>query len=221
MKTESADNHGSGLAAVQSNIRVLQEFMTIIMGIALANLVFQFVIRSVVDIELGKLRDFNPRAGGMFLAMTVLSIRFFHGNMRALDDVYMTSDSADSVHRWMELTDFFVLIGQGLIFCAIGFLLETLDGIFWCLVIMFSLDVVFGLVPIFFGSTRILERGRRTWFFLGLVSLVALGVIKLFGLYLFWALVGISGFTTVLDYLINAEIYFPVPSAGSKSGAGM
>lgn len=194
------------MTRLESGIKAIREVIPIIMGVAIAN-----IVTATVSLQFGKtaiapvkLPFAVPSKHGLFalgIMLTLLAVRFYHGNVRALDE-----EAAPS--PFLEALGLLVLVVEGSIFAAFGLLLEHPEALWGTLFILSFLDLLFFCVERAVASG--LSRHKRNWFLLNLVTLCAMCAQYFLFLPYTRMLVAIFLIATVLDYSVNWQFYFPV-----------
>lgn len=206
----------------------LQGFLTIVMGIALTNIVEQFLVQHRMYVALG-INGSGGNAGPEFpgaeevillFAVVFLLVRFYHGNMYSLNDIAAKLDSGQVSKRNLA-TSWLVVVFQGLVFSAIGFFCKNTEFLCLGILTLFGVDFAWGVIWVIAE----INSHRRTpvaglfsnhpegylfkWAGINLAGGLALYIGLTFAkAYLPWVVSVIIFVTSLADYWVNRDFYF-------------
>jgi hypothetical protein len=186
---------------------------TVVMGVALS-----LAVRSMID-EKGGLETVTWPIALLFFAFVATLFPFFHGALRHLDDAYVDNKNS-GIREGALAVDFVLLFIHALAFVILALLLKKPGQFAWVLVILLSIDVVWGVFVIFGPSGKKGFNAETKWTLINLVFvLVSLVFLVWFGvtplrdgmepLRLALPIFASCVIRTVIDYVWCADFYFP------------
>lgn len=219
-----------------SVISSLKELVSIVMAIALTNTMFQFMVKNG-NVKL--IRDFSLLESLIFVLLIVTIIRFYHGNMRHLDEVFIhpisnnSSSMSVKAHPRIEkmAVDFISILLEGLLFGALSFYFSICRYFFGLFILLLGIDVVWFLIvfastlPSNQASFQIFKH-QRNWLLINVITLIAFLIVyastenieQTLRYYIFLTILFSN---TFFDYAFNWRFYFPslFPKERSKKNA--
>lgn len=214
---DTLDSARSLAEGARANVKTLQGFIGILMGVGLANLVREFITRN-------KLNDgtliWSLGPGPLLLVAAGLSVfvRFYHGNMRIMEELYQPGTEHTTTVRVTQMGDWVVTLSQAIILAALGLFVTQPVNYQWLIVFVYLIDITWLLISQF-GRSRgddLTTTIAKRWAAINGLSLVLLAVVQ--GMYLLQAInVGKSEICfaaiiiigAVVDYVLNGKFYFP------------
>jgi len=200
----------------KANVKTLQGFVGILMGIGLTNLVREFVMTNRLN-ETVLLKDLDLGSILLVIAGISVFVRFYHGNMRIMEELYQHGDAGAMSMRLTPLMDWVVTVSQAAILAALGLFVRNRVNFQWLILGVYTIDVIWlilsGLGPI--RTDAVTAIGRK-WAAINGLSFFVLAIIG--GLYwnemitsnasgiYFGGVVVLGG---VVDYWLNHSFYFP------------
>jgi hypothetical protein len=149
--------HGAGMKNTkrQNNVRSLVNLYTVVIGVALS-----LAVIGIVDTEHG-LASATPSSILLFVAFVATLFPFFHGALRHLDDAYI--ENPTHIHDGALVIDFILLFIHAMAFVVLSVLLKKPTHFAWVLLILISIDVVWGIFATFASSTRGDLKAESKW----------------------------------------------------------
>src|ERR1700730_7912770 len=200
----------------KANIRILEEFITIVMGLGIGMLLAEFI--SANKLNAGTLLwDIDVGITATVLSSLLMAVRFFHGNMRVLERLQLI-DPGTSGLRSIQVMSWIIVVAQGLLISALGLFVREQVNFRWILIGLYLMDVLWLLISEFIAveSDQEVRKVHRTWCAVNGISLVALSVFQI--MYVMLAMSGKSSgicfgcvivLGSLVDYCINRQFYFP------------
>jgi len=173
-----------------------KELVTIVMALASANAVSQFIAIPVK----------NKFSYMLLIGILLAVIRFYHGNVLAIDryaDVGAPKPLAQGI-------SFFVVIAQSFLFTFMPYFFVKPKILLFLVGALFALDVLWW-VPTAIWAPH-LDRHEQVWATLALVGGVFIALMAVFAWsdYFPATIAFVLILTTILDYVINWQgLYFP------------
>src|SRR4029077_5025461 len=234
-----------------SSFGALKELLTIIMGISIGNIVIaasELALGTKIA-PAGKVPFETPSQSGyaaLGLSLILLAVRFFHGNIRALDEDHANnlpeapctavSDEEPSVstsrdrsslsrfaaqlagqyrimargHAITQALDLLIVMVQGTVFAAFGLLLQRPPLLWGSLFGLFVSDLF--LATTFFLATGTMSPHRTKWVMINMLSVMLLAAEYLFFLPFWASLASVLVVGSLIDYILNWNLYFPTPN---------
>lgn len=191
-----------------SAISSLKELVVILSGITIT-----VAITTVAE----TMRTQTVGSPWMFALFTVLIlnvVRFYHGNMRLLDDSYL---DADRVVRRNIVVDFVVIFTTSVLFAAMGAFLNRADLFYTCFLSILVIDIIWALLALASNNQDELQIQQR-WLlnnlvFTVFVVLATLGSFQYPGVMTPDVTAGIVlvclMLNTLIDFFVSRNFYFP------------
>jgi hypothetical protein len=202
----------TGARVSQSSVSSLKAIFSILMGLSVTNTLVVLIHEGGIGIaSLAGINDLH----GVFAAVLLFTIaRFYLGNIRHIDDVYV-AESVDgkpldprvnSASRFVR--DFTVLLLEALLFSLASFYVVHRANFIEILMVLLVVDILWTV------STRGVAPHSGFWFDNNLVHLVAIAVC--FGFHLkyppsqipFYFAIGLLLTNGLLDFAWNRDFYF-------------
>jgi hypothetical protein len=197
---------------MENSIRSLVNLYTVVIGAALT-----VGVAGTIDVNKG-LESISRVAILLFVAFVATLLPFFHGALRHLDDAYIENES-HHIKAGALIIDFALLFMHALAFVILSQLLKKPADFAWLLIVVLSIDVVWGLFAYFAASSTTKLSAESRWaiinfFFIVFVLLYLLNQ----KIYVGWggdsttlaALIAIAcAARSVFDYLWCRDFYFP------------
>src|ERR1700720_968324 len=114
----------------KANVKTLQGFVGILMGIGLSNLVREFVTTNRLN-EAVLLKDLDLGSTFLIIAGISVFVRFYHGNMRIMEELYLHGDAGAMSMRVTQLMDWVVTVSQAAILAALGLFVRNRVNFQW------------------------------------------------------------------------------------------
>jgi hypothetical protein len=198
---------------LRSNIAALKELLTIIYGVAVATIV-ESAIELAGEFEKPRMKPApfdTPGAAGFLalgIAFVMLTVRFFHGNIRSLDDDGGAPDRLPLVAKVGQAGTLIAIVTQGAILGSLGKLLRDPELLWYGLWALFIADIA--LVAVDWVSRQELpQRPKAVWIALTLFSLLSLEAQRVMEAPFCYTIVALIVLSTVVDYWVNWSFYFP------------
>jgi hypothetical protein len=198
-----------------SAIGSLRELVVILSGITIT-----FSLGRIVD-GIDSRAGTNLQAMTLFVLLTLSIVRFYHGNMRLLDDSYFAAEGevvaaeGKVKARRNIVVDFGVILVTSVVFAAMGAFIQDYEFFFGGLTIILVMDTIWGVMAISANNIEALDIQKR-WVINNAVCAFALLVIYIanaqFHLpeqWTFGLMVGCALVSTIGDYVASWEFYFP------------
>jgi hypothetical protein len=198
------------MSRIELGVQAIKELVSIIMGIAVANIVTATVGITLLKVTATSSHFVTPSGRGFLAiggALVMLVTRFYHGNVRAIDEEWQGGGVGGDNVSVVEFLELAVVMVEGSLFAAFGLLLERPDFLWGALFGLFSLDVVFGLLG--FWAKSAMTRPKKIWLVLNGLTIAGLTCLYLYHLSFARMVVGIVGVSTLLDYTLNWNLFFP------------
>lgn len=125
----------------RSAVNSLKELVVILSGITIT-----FAITAIAK-EAKNANGAFPGELGLFLILVLSIIRFYHGNMRLLDDSYLDHLEGGSTERNIIL-DFSVILVTSIAFAAMGAFIDQPVFFFSCFAMILIMDGLWGVLCI-------------------------------------------------------------------------
>ena len=210
--------------ALASSINSLKEVVTIVTGVTIATAIVTFltggtfsVIKPIVEIEI--------TSAVFFLLMITNLIRFYHGNMRHLDDAYQTHVSPGGKggipKRHLGL-DFVVVYAESVLFAIMSFFLSKPAEFIGIFTVLLFLDVIWVLASSQFPLKRQAFTYQKYWALNNVVTVIVLLLATAYAVGLaaeiyVWLVAVVLWANTIVDFRINWEFYFPNVTVTAES----
>lgn len=209
-------------ARTKTNLEVLETLVTIIMGLALGDILIQFI--ETFGLNKGALIWAVPLGATMLLvALLVIVTRFYHGNMRIIREVHDTP-GASSVTLG-QVADWGVILAQGALFIVVGHFHANPVNLNWVVLAVLTIDVLWLLVAVARqGEASAARSAARVWAALNGITFIALIVIQI--LYIQgvlgvdWSRILFAScliVASVFDYWLQYRFYFPASVVGGRN----
>jgi hypothetical protein len=196
-----------------NSVRNLENLYTVVVGLALSVAIYQFV---------GINRGVSPirfELAPFLVAFILTLLPFYHGALRHLDVTYI-EHSGRQVRSGALLADFSILFIEGCLLLALAFLISVPQHFAWGLVMLLSINVIWGFIAHLGFSQEMKPKAESRWALINLFTVGTL-VIYFFAIDIFPPKVGVielsfsvfilvvSFVRTVLDYMFCWEFYYP------------
>lgn len=199
---------------MENSIRSLVTLYTVVVGAALS-----VAVTGVIDTTNG-LRAATPTSICLFIAFIATLFPFVHGAVRHLDDAYLEDPEAQ-IKDGALVVDFVLLFFHALAFLVLSLLLKKPNHFAWGLVVVLSIDVVWGFFAHFAASSQKVGSAEFKWAVINLI-VVAIGVTSLIATEIYLddlaepiklavATMFIAILRSVADYVSCRTFYFPQP----------
>jgi hypothetical protein len=196
----------------ENAVRSLTSLYTIVIGVALSLAIVQLVGGA------GGLESVRLPAILMFFALLVTLFPFYHGALRHVDDVYVENVNKH-IRDGALVIDVLLLFVHGLVFVVLALVIDHASQFAWILVVLISVDVVWG-VFVHFGASSKSETGAEwKWLVINVVFvLIATGTLVAFDVGLFsdaeplkiaFPIFAASLLRSMADYVWCWKFYFP------------
>jgi hypothetical protein len=200
--------------SLNSAVTSLKQIATIVTGVTATNGIIVLLtagqytaIRSLSNVP----RD------SMFLFLILITniIRFYHGNIRLLDDFYGSDTNLPRDGRNLGV-DFFVVFIQCIAFAAMSFYLDHADEFFAIYIGLLVIDIIWFTLSRSRAEDNAEFKRQRNWTLNNVGAVVAMLLCTIAlgpagpDVY-FVARVVIVCLNTVIDYIISWKFYFPFP----------
>ena len=139
----------------ENSVRSLMNLYTVVIGVALSRAVI-----GVID-ERG-LQSVTLETTLLFVAFVATLFPFFHGAMRHLDDAYVENKNPH-IKDGALVVDFLLLFFHALAFVVLSLLLHKPGHFAWVLVVLLSIDVIWGVFVIFGSSSNRRLTAEAKW----------------------------------------------------------
>ncbi len=170
----------------EKSVKSLVALYTVVMGVALS-----LAVRSMIG-ENGGLESVTLPALLLFVAFVGTLFPFFHGALRHLDDAYVDNKN-EHIREGALVVDFLLLFVHALAFVVLALLLKKPGQFAWVLVILLSIDLLWGVFVIFGPSGKKGLNAEAKW---TIINFVFVGSAATF---LYWF--GVSPLSDVMDPL--------------------
>ena len=153
---------------IENSVRSLTNLYTVVIGVALS-----VAIVSVIDPQKG-LQSITLTSIFLFLALITTLFPFYHGALRHLDDAYIENES-DHIRDGALIFDFVLLFFHGIIFVILSLLLSKPNHFAWVLIVLFVVDVIWGIFVYFGASSQAAHGAEGKWTIINGIFIAALG----------------------------------------------
>ena len=164
--------------------------------------------------------DDLPGEGALYSTLLVVNlIRFYHGNMRHLDVVYLAHPESDAPpdvkpQRGNLGLDFFVIFGQSVLFAVTSFYASGRQEFILLFIILLFVDIVWIVSAQQQAADERAFTHQRRWMLNNLCALVGLLLVyagvpgddRLVYLYVAGGIIAVN---TILDFAFSWHFYFP------------
>ena len=140
----------------ENSVRSLVNLYTVVIGVALSNAVV-----SLIDVTKG-LESVTLASASLFIAFVATLFPFFHGALRHLDDAYIENDN-QHIKDGALVVDFVLLFLHALAFVVLSLLLKKPGHFAWVLVVLLSIDVIWGVFAHFASSSKEAITAESKW----------------------------------------------------------
>lgn len=218
--------------AVASAVSSLKEVVTIVTGVIITNTVVRYITVGTYT-DMRNLTEIYSWDTVFFIILLFNIIRFYHGNMRHLDDTYLLGptgelpkDFKQVKHSYMGV-DFFVILLQSIIFTVLSFLLEKPLQFSIIFAVLLSIDALWYFVVHQQAPDSSVFAHQKKWALNNIGALMGLVIVFFYSIggsgidtnYIYAALAVIIMTNTVIDFRISWYFYFPpgnLTPSGSK-----
>ena len=132
---------------MENSVRSLVNLYTVVIGVALS-----LAVVRLIDVNKG-LEVITLPSALLFIAFIVTLFPFYHGALRHLDDAYIENDN-QNIKDGALVLDFVLLFLHALAFVVLSLLLRRPGHFAWVLVILLSIDVIWGVFAHFASSSK-------------------------------------------------------------------
>lgn len=196
----------------ENSVRSLINLYTVVMGVALS-----LAITRLVDAEIG-LQSVTVSSGLLFIAFIATLFPFYHGALRHLDDAYI-ENSNRHIKDGALVIDFLLLLLHGIAFVLLSMLITVPNHFAWALVVLLSIDVIWGLFVHYGPSSRDEQTAEWKWTIINFVF-VAFAAWYLIAHHIYMAPMSdplilsipiaiACTVRTLVDYIWGKDFYFP------------
>ena len=167
---------------VLSTINSLKEVVTIVTGVTITNAIV-VLITGGTYLNIRSFEEFELKAIICFILLIANIIRFYHGNIRHLDDTYApmvrsnASKDVKLIHPRFIGLDFFVIFAQSVLFAAMSFYINKATEYFCCFLVLLIVDVVWFLYLYRYTPNRQVFDHQKKWSTNNILTLLALLII--------------------------------------------
>ena len=213
--------------AIASTIISLKEIVTIVFGVTITHAIVMLVTGGHYQ-ALRALEEYPLISVLCFSLLIANIIRFYHGNIRHIDDLYLRepavaspADTGLSHYKSLSL-DFFIVFLESLIFAAMSFYINTPSVFFFLFTITLGIDVIWYYVTSQFFPQKELFAHQKKWTLnnWGAILFIVGGyaIFKAsFSQVNHFVFAGIVGLNTFFDFVISWHFYFPKKQEISKN----
>lgn len=152
---------------VENSIRSLVNLYTVVIGAALS-----VAVTGVIDTTKG-LEAATSTSVCLFVAFLATLFPFVHGAVRHLDDAYLENPNGH-IKDGALVIDFVLLFFHALAFLVLSLLLKKPNHFAWGLMVVLSIDVIWGAFTHFAASSRQAGGAEGKWTVINLI-VVAFG----------------------------------------------
>lgn len=199
---------------MENSVRSLINLYTVVMGVALS-----LAITQLIDSKSG-LAAVTVSSSLLFVAFITTLFPFYHGALRHLDDAYIENENAH-IRDGALVVDFLLLLLHGIGFVILSILIAVPNHFAWALVVLLSIDVIWGVFVHFGPSSQDMHAAEWKWTIINFVF-VGLAVWYLVGngiymepipeqLKLAIPIAIACTLRTLVDYVWGKQFYFPKP----------
>ena len=194
-----------------SAIGSLRELVVILSGITIT-----FALARIVD-GMNSAARINIQAVTLFVLLTLSIVRFYHGNMRLLDDSYDAENQTKAGRN--IVVDFAVILFTSLVFAAMGAFIQDYMFFFASFTAILALDAIWGLYAMGAHNIEALPI-QKHWVGNNAICTFALLIVyivrdqaQLSVPVIFSAMVVCALASTIYDYVVSWRFYFPAVGA--------
>ena len=196
----------------ENSVRSLINLYTVVMGVALS-----IAITKLIDTQTG-LQSVTASSSLLFIAFIATLFPFYHGALRHLDDAYIENNNRH-IKDGALVVDFLLLLLHGIGFVILSILIAVPNHFAWALIVLLSIDVVWGSFVHFASSSQDKQIAEWKWtminfVFVGLAAWY-LGAHSIFlermqdPLILSIPIAIACTVRTLVDYIWAKDFYFP------------
>jgi len=196
----------------ENSVRSLINLYTVVMGVALS-----LAITKLIDAQTG-FSTVTVSSGLLFVAFIATLFPFYHGALRHLDDAYI-ENSNPHIKDGALVVDFLLLLLHGIGFVVLSILITVPNHFAWALVVLLSIDVVWGVFVHFGSSSRDEQIAEWKWTIINFIFVVlSIWYLIANGIYmatmqeplkLAIPIAIACTVRTLADYLWSKDFYFP------------
>lgn len=199
----------------------LKQLVSIVTGVTVAQSIYLFVSNGSYS-SIRTFETFSPPSIIFFVLMISNLLRFYHGNMRLLDEYYSSGDNHRPPRR-LDV-DFFVIFGQSVLLAAMSFYVGKTREFFTLYTALLIVDVIWFFITLGFAETWLEFRRQRNWAINNVITVIALILVyanraSFSPEVYFYVLVGLIIANTLADFVISWLFYFPHLAMSNDSGA--
>jgi nucleoside 2-deoxyribosyltransferase len=219
---------------IRSTAEVLKEIITIIMALAFAQAIITFLTNEAGGPN--KIDQFTWTHAAAFICVIITIVRFFHGNISYLIRTYNLPDHEATArkHNFKLALDFIFIFAQSFLFCALAWYQRNDLEFYILFTVLFFVDAIWFFTIIMFAKgsfkdfeanqaqeqTRTLTNWMAANALTGILMLVFIlpriaqpnpnfePLIPIFFV--------IIMSNTVIDYILNRRLYFPLGTKHNK-----
>jgi len=199
---------------IRNSINSLISLYTVVIGVAMSSSIIGLIQRDkgLLSVDLPSIL--------LFIAFVITLFPFYHGALRHLDDAYV-ENGTDNIKDGALMFDFMLLFVHALTFVILSMLLKNPTHFAWCLIILLSVDVVWGIFSHFASSSEGEHNAEWKWTIINAVFVVfsllgmlyfnvGLAPLPADKINFFTLLILVAcGFRTAFDYGWGWKFYFP------------
>lgn len=151
----------------ENSVKSLVNLYTVVIGVALSAAVV-----GVIDVDRG-LESATLVSTSLFVAFVATLFPFFHGALRHLDDAYIENEN-EHIKDGALVVDFVLLFLHALAFVVLSLLINKPGHFAWVLVVLLSIDVIWGLFAHFASSSKGSLTAESKWM---IINFVFVGIV--------------------------------------------
>lgn len=196
----------------KNSISSLVNLYTVVIGVALT-----YSVTGLFQLDSG-LKTINKADILLFIAFVVTLVPFFHGALRHLNDSYL-ENANPHIKDGALIIDFLLLFLHALFFVILSQLVKLPSNFAWVLVVLLSIDVIWGVIAHFAFSASKGFTAESKWTIINLVF-VSLSVWYLIANKITLDLISdpinlaipiliACSFRSLADYVWCKDFYFP------------
>lgn len=146
----------------ENSVKSLMSLYTVVIGVALS-----LSIVTLIDPKEG-LTSVRLSPMLLFISFIMTLFPFYQGAQRHISDAYIENNNSH-IRDGALLIDFVLLFFHGIAFVVLALLLSKPSNFAWVLIILFAIDVVWGLFVYFGPSAKSTHNAEGKWALINLL----------------------------------------------------
>jgi hypothetical protein len=207
--------------SARSSINSLKEVVTIVTGVTITSAIVMLLTGGNYS-QVKGLDDLNIRSLMLFFLLIANIIRFYHGNMRHLDETSMAASGAHhtkdvrQMHQKFFGVDFLVIFCQSVTLATMSFYINRGTEFLGLFTFLLCLDIIWVFAALQYTDNPEVFKYQKQWLLSNLIALILLLVALVVSASdkgniqsVNYVRAGIIAVNTASDYWISWRFYFP------------